>query len=124
MEWEESLETHSLLEQSLERHREEDGAPKAELFAFVTFVEKYMAYLDSEPFKLPNYGYTTGHLKTYSMDKSYIRRSIVWLDGYNMIIEHRTRDKEQNADSLSKKTDVRGRLIGQRQKKRWFLIHG
>ena len=30
---------------------------------------------------------------------------IVRLDGYNMIIEHRTRDKHQNADSLSKKTE-------------------
>ena len=27
------------------------------------------------------------------------------LDDYNMIIEHRTRDKHQNADSLSKKTE-------------------
>ena len=26
------------------------------------------------------------------------------LDGYNMIIEHTTRDKHQNADKLSKKT--------------------
>ena len=44
-------------------------------------------------------------LKTYSMDQSYIGRWIVRLDGYNMIIEHRTRDKHQNADSLSKKTE-------------------
>ena len=28
------------------------GAPKAEMFAVVTFVEKYRAYLGSEPFKL------------------------------------------------------------------------
>ena len=27
------------------------------------------------------------------------------MDGYNMIIEHRTRDKHQNADRLSKKTE-------------------
>ena len=39
------------------------------------------------------------------MDQSYIGRSIVRLDGYNMIIEHRTPDKHQNADSLSKKTE-------------------
>ena len=31
------------------------------------------------------------------------------LDGYNMIIEHRTRDKHQNADSLSKKTEFNER---------------
>ena len=49
-------------------------------------------------------------LKTYSMDQSYIGRWIVRLDGYHMIIEHRTRDKHQNADSLSKKTEFYERL--------------
>ena len=44
-------------------------------------------------------------LKTYSMDQSYIGRWIVRLDGYHMIIEHRSRDKHQNADSLSKKME-------------------
>ena len=39
------------------------------------------------------------------MNQSYIGRWIVRLDGYNLIIEHRTRDKHQNADSLSNKTD-------------------
>ena len=39
------------------------------------------------------------------MDQTYIGKLIVRLDGYNMIIEHRTRDKHQNADSLSKKTE-------------------
>ena len=37
---------------------------------------------------------------------------IVRLDGYHMIIEHRTRDKHQNADSLSKKTEFYERLEG------------
>ena len=32
------------------------------------------------------------------------------MDGYHMIIEHRTRDKHQNADSLSKKTEFYERL--------------
>ena len=44
------------------------------------------------------------------MDQSYIGRWIVHLDGYHMIIEHRTRDKHQNADSLSKKTEFYERL--------------
>ena len=44
-------------------------------------------------------------LKTYSMDQSYIGRWIVRLDGYHMILEHQTRDKHQNGDSLSKKTE-------------------
>ena len=81
------------------------GAPKAEMFAVVTFVEKYRAYLGSEPFKLRVDNRALRWLKTYSMDQSYIGRWIVRLGGYNMIIEHRTRDKHQNADSLSKKTE-------------------
>ena len=81
------------------------GAPKAEMFAVVTFVEKYKAYLGSEPFKLRVDNRALSWLKTYSMDQSYIGRWIVRLDGYNMIIEHRTRDKHQNADSLSEKTE-------------------
>ena len=81
------------------------GAPKAEMFAVVTFVEKYRAYLGSEPFKLRVDNKALSWLKTYSMDQSDIGRWIVRLDGYNMIIEHRTRDKHQNADSLSKKTE-------------------
>ena len=39
------------------------------------------------------------------MDQSYIGRWIVRLDGYHMIIEQRMRDKHQNADNLSKKTE-------------------
>ena len=81
------------------------GAPKAEMFAVVFFVEKYRAYLGSEPFKLRFDNRALSWLKTYSMDQSYIGRLIVRLDGYIKIIEHRTRDKNQNADSLSKKTE-------------------
>ena len=67
--------------------------------------EKYTAYLGSEPFKLRVDNRALSWLKTYSKDQSYIGRWIVRLDGYNMIIEHRTQDKHQNADSLSKKTE-------------------
>ena len=81
------------------------GAPKTEMFAVVTFVEKYRAYLGSEPFKLRVDNRALSWLKTYSMDQSYIGIWIVRLDGYNMIIERRTRDKHENADSLSKKTE-------------------
>ena len=81
------------------------GAPKAEMFAVVTFVEKYRAYLGSEPFKLRVDIRALSWLKTYSMDQSYTGRWIVRLDGYNMIIEHRTLDKHQKTDSLSKKTE-------------------
>ena len=44
------------------------------------------------------------------MDQSYMGRWIVRLDGYHMITEHRMRDKHQNADSLSKKTEFYERL--------------
>ena len=67
--------------------------------------QKNRAYLGSGPFKLRVENRALSWLKTYSRDQSYIRRWIVRLDGYNMIIEHRARDKHQNADSLSKKTE-------------------
>ena len=86
------------------------GAPKAEMFAVVTFLEKYRAYLGSAPFKLRVDNRALSWLKTYSMDQSYIGRWIVRLDGYHMIIEHKMRDKHQNADSLSKKTEFYERL--------------
>ena len=86
------------------------GAPKAEMFKVVTFVEKYRAYLGSAPFKLRVDHRALSWLKTYSMDQSYIGRWIVRLDGYLMIIEHRMRDKHQNADNLSKKTELYERL--------------
>ena len=71
------------------------------MFAVVTFVEKYRAYLGSAPFKLRVDNRALSWWKTYSMDQSYIGRWIVRLDGYHMIIEHRMRDKHQNSDSLS-----------------------
>ena len=86
------------------------GAPKAQMFAVVTFVEKYRAYLGSAPFKLRVDNRALSGLKTYSMDQSCIGRWLVRLDGYHMIIEHRMRDKHQNADSLSKKTEFYERL--------------
>ena len=86
------------------------GAPKAEMFAVITFVEKYRAYLGSAHFKLRVDNCALAWLKTYSMDQSYNSRWIVRLDGYHMIIEHRTRDKHQNADSLSEKTEFYERL--------------
>ena len=86
------------------------GAPKAEILAVITFVEKYSAYLGCVSFKLRVDNRALAWLKTYTMDQSYIGRWIVRLDGYHMIIEHRTRDKHENADSLSKKTEIYERL--------------
>ena len=50
------------------------GAPKAEMFAVVICVEKYRAYLGSEPFKLRVDNRALSWSKTYSMDQSYIGR--------------------------------------------------
>ena len=69
----------------------------------IIFVEKYRAYLASAPFKLRVDNRALAWLKTYSMDGSYIDCWVVRLDDYHMIMEHQTRDKRQNADSLSKK---------------------
>ena len=85
------------------------SAPKAEMFAAVTFVEKYRAYLGSAPFKLRVDKRALSWLKTYSMDQIYIGRWIVRADGYHMIIEHRMSDKHQNSDRLSEKTEFNER---------------
>ena len=55
------------------------GAPKAEMFAVITFLEKYRAYLRSAPFNLRVDNRALTWLKTYSMDQSYIGRWIVRL---------------------------------------------
>ena len=86
------------------------GALKAEMFAVITFVEKYRAYLGSALFKLHVDNRALAWLKTYSMDQSYFGRWIVRLVGYHMIIEPRSRDKHQCADRLSKKTEFYERL--------------
>ena len=66
------------------------GAPKADTFAVIIIVDKYRAYLGNAPFKLRVDNRALAWLKTYSMDQHYIGRWIVRLDGYHMIIEHRT----------------------------------
>ena len=80
------------------------------MFAVVAFVEKYRAYLGSAPLKLRVDNRALSWLKTYLMDQSYIGRWIVRLVGYHMINEHRMRNKQQNADSISKKTEFYERL--------------
>ena len=48
------------------------GAPKAEIIAVVTFVEKCRAYLGSAPLNLRVDNRALSWLKTYSMNQSYI----------------------------------------------------
>ena len=67
--------------------------------------------MGSAPFNLRVDDRALAWQKTYSIDESYLGRWIVRLDRYHMIIEHHhTRDKHQNADSLSKMTEVYERL--------------
>ena len=86
------------------------GALKTEMFVVITSAEKLRAYLGSAPFKLRVDNRAPVWLKTYSIDQSYLGRLIVRLDGYHMIKEHRTRDRQQNADSFSKKREFSERL--------------
>ena len=90
MERQDCFETNSIQEQNPERHGDKYGALKAEMFAVITFVEIYNAYLDSEPFKEVD-----RRSLSFSMDQSYNGRWIVRLDGYKLIIEHKTRDKRR-----------------------------
>ena len=46
------------------------GAPQVQIFAVVVFVEKYRAYLGSEPLKLRVDNRALSWLKTYSMDQA------------------------------------------------------
>ena len=82
------------------------GEPKAEMFAVITFVKKYRAYLEITPFKFRVDNRALAWLKTYSMDQSYIGCWIVRLDGYHMIIEHRTRDKHKMPTTSVKRTNL------------------
>ena len=61
--------------------------------------------MGSDPFEIRVDNRALSWLKTYSMDQSYIARWIVRLDGYDMIIEQRTKNKHQNAKILSKKKE-------------------
>ena len=72
-----SLETDSLRSKVLSDTEMKNGAPKAQMFAIVTFEEKCRAYLGSKPFKLRVDNRALSWLKTYSMDHNYIGRRIV-----------------------------------------------
>ena len=94
------------------------GAPKAEMLAVVYFVEKYRSFLAGRKFILRVDNQALSWLKTYSMDTGIVGRWITRLDQYTMEIQHRDRNRHQNADGLSKKTEfyeVREALRGTAQ---------
>ena len=73
----------------------------------ILFVEKYRAYLGSAPFKLRVDNRALAWLKTFDGPKLYwsLDRAPRWIPH-----EHRTRQKQQNAGSLSKNTEFYERL--------------
>ncbi len=78
------------------------GAPKKEMMAVVYFVKKFEAFLSRREFLLRTDNSAIKFLKTYRMDLDMLGRWIQMLNGFHMRIEHRLRNKNQNADALTK----------------------
>ncbi len=81
------------------------GAPKAEMLAAVYFIEKFEAFLTRGEFTLWTDNSALSWLKKYSMTNNMAAHWIQRLDQYSLVIEHRRREKHQNADGLTKKTE-------------------
>ncbi len=81
------------------------GAPKAEMLAAVYFIEKYRPYLTRGTFTLRTDNHALSWLRKYSMTRGMTARWIQRLDQYKFVVEHRKRERHQNVDSLSKKTE-------------------
>ena len=81
------------------------SAPKSEMLAAIYFIEKYRPYLTRGVFTLRTDNQALSWLKRYSMTRGMAARWIQRLDQYKFRVEHRKREKHQNVDSLSKKTE-------------------
>ena len=81
------------------------GAPKAEMLGIVYFTEQYRQYLLGKTFVIQVDNSALAWLKTYSMSSPTVSRWIQRLDQFHFTIEHVPRDKNTNADGLSKKTE-------------------
>ena len=106
MEWENSSSSHCIRQKGIERHWDKIRCAKSRNVSGSHVLGKVTRLFGAACFKLRVNNQAFSWLKTYSIDQSYIGRWIVRLDGYHMIIEHTMREKHQNADSLSKKTEV------------------
>jgi hypothetical protein len=73
------------------------SAPKAEMLAAITFIEKYQCFLSSKKFMLRCNDQALSWLKTYRMSTPMVARWITRLDGFHFKIEHRP--CAQNADT-------------------------
>ncbi|MCP4479053.1 MAG: hypothetical protein GY818_13290, partial [Planctomycetaceae bacterium] len=79
------------------------SAAKSELMALVYFCNHYRQYLLGRSFVARTDNQALVWLKTYSGDKSgQMVRWMQQLSEYHFVVDHRTRDKHMNADSLSK----------------------
>ncbi|MCP4478141.1 MAG: hypothetical protein GY818_08640, partial [Planctomycetaceae bacterium] len=79
------------------------SAAKSELMALVYFCNHYRQYLLGRSFVVRVDNQALVWLKTYSGDRSgQMVRWIQLLSEYHFVVDHRTRDKHMNADSLSK----------------------
>ena len=76
------------------------------MLAVVTYVKKIHSYLAPRRFVLRVDNQALSWLKTYSMDLGMVGRWIMYLDQYDMEIEHRPRTRHTNADGLSKRTNL------------------
>ena len=79
-------------------------AAKAEMLA-VGFIEKYRPILTRAKFTLRTDNSALSWLKRYSMTRGMAARWIQRLDQYNFDVILRPREKHQNADGLSKKSE-------------------
>ena len=85
------------------------SAAKSEMLAALTFIEHNRKWLLGREFTIRVDNQAFSWLKTYSTKSEHVGRWIVRLDGFNLKIEHRTRNHHNNADGLSKKTEYYGR---------------
>ena len=81
------------------------GAPKLEMYAVFSFIEKFLSYIAGREFTLRVDNQALSWLKTYSMDQTMIGRWIARLDQYHFKTIHRPRMQHRNADGLSKRTN-------------------
>ena len=81
------------------------GAPKLEMLAALTFIEKFSAHLIHRKFTLRCDNQALSWLKTYRLKSALVSRWVTRLDAYNFDFVHRDRNKHQNADGLSKQTN-------------------
>ena len=80
------------------------GAPKSEMLAVITFIEKYAPIIGIKHFLLRCDAQALQWLKTWSMEDGVSARWITRLSMMDFRTEHRKREKHTNADGLTKQT--------------------